>query len=80
MWTKPDVITPATGMNKELTVTFALAYELRDFEVAVERVARGDIDPTVMITDRVDFSDFPMAFEALRQRTHQCKVLLSPGG
>ena len=76
---KPDVITPAMGMNKELTITFALAYELRDFEVAVERVGRGDIDPTVMITDRVDFSDFPVAFEALRQRTHQCKVLLSPG-
>jgi (R,R)-butanediol dehydrogenase/meso-butanediol dehydrogenase/diacetyl reductase len=77
---KPDRITPATAMNKELTMTFALAYDLRDFEVAVDRVARGMIDPTAMITDRVGFADFPTAFEALRQRTHQCKVLLSPAG
>ena len=75
---RPDVITPATAMNKELTLTFALAYDLYDFEVAVDRLARGEIDPTAMITDRVDFNDFPAAFEALRRRTHQCKVLLSP--
>jgi (R,R)-butanediol dehydrogenase/meso-butanediol dehydrogenase/diacetyl reductase len=77
---RPDVITPAMAMNKELTLTFALAYDLHDFEVAVDRVARGLIDPTAMITDRVDFEAFPGAFEALRQRTHQCKVLLSPNG
>ncbi len=76
---RPDQITPAMAMNKELTVTFALAYDLRDFEVTVERVARGALDPTAMITDRVDFGGFPAAFEALRHRTHQCKVLLSPG-
>jgi len=76
---RADVITPATAMNKELTVTFALAYDLFDFEVTVDRLARGLVDPTTMITDRVDFDDFPAAFEALRQRTHQCKVLLSPG-
>jgi (R,R)-butanediol dehydrogenase/meso-butanediol dehydrogenase/diacetyl reductase len=75
---RPDTITPAVGMNKELTVTFSLAYELRDFEVTVERVARGGVDPTVMITDRVDFSRFPEALEGLRHRTHQCKVLLCP--
>jgi (R,R)-butanediol dehydrogenase/meso-butanediol dehydrogenase/diacetyl reductase len=77
---KPDLITPGAAMNKELTVTFALAYDLRDYEVAVDRVARGVIDPTPMITDRVGFDDFPAAFEALRSRTHQCKVLLSPNG
>lgn len=76
---KPDVLTPATAMNKELTITFALAYELYDYEVAVDRVARGVIDPTPMITDRVSFDAFPAAFEALRHRTHQCKVLLTPG-
>jgi (R,R)-butanediol dehydrogenase/meso-butanediol dehydrogenase/diacetyl reductase len=75
---RPDPITPAMGLNKELTVTFALAYDLHDFEVTVERLARGGVDPTVMITDRVGLDGFPAAFEALRHRTHQCKVLLSP--
>lgn len=76
---RPDRITPATGVNKELTVTFALAYDVQDFEVVVDRLARGLVDPTVMITDRVGFDGFPAAFEALRTRTHQCKVLLTPG-
>jgi len=75
---RPDQITPATAMNKELTIPFALAYELYDFEVTVDRLARGGLDPTAMITDRVDFNGFPAAFEALRRRTHQCKVLLTP--
>ena len=76
---RPDQITPSVGMNKELTVTFALAYDLRDYEVTVDALARGAFDATAMITDRVGFSDFPAAFEALRHRTHQCKVLLTPG-
>jgi len=75
---QPDIVTPALAMNKELTVTFALCYDVRDFEVTVDRLSRGVIDPTPMITDRVDFAAFPEAFEALRRRTHQCKVLLSP--
>ena len=75
---KPDLITPAVGINKELTVTFALAYDVSDYAVTVDRLARGQVDPTIMITDRVDFAAFPAAFEALRNRTHQCKVLLSP--
>jgi len=77
---RPDLVTPAAAMNKELNIVFSLAYDLYDFQVAVDRVALGVIDPTAMITDRVDFAGFPAAFEALRQRTHQCKVLLSPGG
>lgn len=77
---KPDRILPSTAMNRELSITFALAYGVRDFEVAVDALARKTFDPTAMITDRVDFEAFPQAFESLRARTHQCKVLLYPGG
>jgi (R,R)-butanediol dehydrogenase/meso-butanediol dehydrogenase/diacetyl reductase len=31
-----------------------------------------------MVTDTVSLADFPAAFEALRSRTHQCKVMLDP--
>jgi threonine dehydrogenase-like Zn-dependent dehydrogenase len=31
-----------------------------------------------MITDTVSFDQFPAAFEALRNRTTQCKVMLDP--
>ncbi|WP_439813819.1 zinc-binding dehydrogenase [Zavarzinia sp. CC-PAN008] len=75
---KPDTINPSTGMNKELTYRFALAYSVREFETAVDAIARGRIDPQVMVTDVVGFDGFPAAFEALRQRSTQCKVLFQP--
>ncbi|MGE4323434.1 MAG: alcohol dehydrogenase catalytic domain-containing protein [Sphingobium sp.] len=75
---RPDQITPAHAMNKELDLIFALAYDLHDFKVSADLVARHRVDPARMITDRVGFDEFPQAFEALRQRTNQCKVLLTP--
>jgi len=77
--TRPDPILGATGLNKELTISWALGYDIGDFRLAVDAAERKLFDPTVMITDRVGYDDFPGAFEALRQRTHQCKVLLTPG-
>lgn len=76
--TKPDTINPSTAMNKELTFRFALAYSVREFETAVDMIARGRIEPDVMVTDVVGFDAFPAAFEALRERTTQCKVLFQP--
>jgi threonine dehydrogenase-like Zn-dependent dehydrogenase len=38
----------------------------------------GAIEPRSMITDRVSLAGLPAAFEALRQRTHQCKVMVDP--
>jgi (R,R)-butanediol dehydrogenase/meso-butanediol dehydrogenase/diacetyl reductase len=31
-----------------------------------------------MVTETVSLAQFPAAFEALRERTHQCKVMLNP--
>ena len=50
-----------------------LAYGRSDFELASDLLARKQIDPTPMITDRI-------GFEALRTRFTQCKVLLAPRG
>jgi len=54
-----DMIRPTAAMNKELVVNFALAYGVRDFEIAVYMLARGAIDPTSLITEEVGSDGFP---------------------
>jgi (R,R)-butanediol dehydrogenase/meso-butanediol dehydrogenase/diacetyl reductase len=73
-----DTFRPLIATNKALRLQFVLAYGRRDFEIATDFLARGRIDPSVMISERVGFEAFPQAFEALRERSTQCKVLLAP--
>lgn len=71
---------PILPTMKELRLQFVLCYSRRDFETALHMIETGRIDPLLLHTDTVDMSRFPDMFEALRQRSSQCKVLLSPGG
>jgi threonine dehydrogenase-like Zn-dependent dehydrogenase len=74
---KPDPITPGRAMAKELTIVGSLGYDIFDYRLVVDKLAKEQIYPEAMITDKVSFEDFPAAVEALRERTYQCKVLLS---
>jgi 2-desacetyl-2-hydroxyethyl bacteriochlorophyllide A dehydrogenase len=72
---QPDAIMPFFGLVKELQIQFAIAYTRDDFETCVAMLAEGRIDVSPMITDVVSLDELPDAFEALRQPSHQCKVL-----
>ncbi|MEI9965644.1 MAG: hypothetical protein WDM92_14210 [Caulobacteraceae bacterium] len=52
-------------------------YELRDFETTLDVLEAGILTPHQMITDEVSLGSLPEAFEALKQRTHQCKVIVN---
>jgi 2-desacetyl-2-hydroxyethyl bacteriochlorophyllide A dehydrogenase len=73
-----DQVTPAYAILKEARVQFALAYGISDFRRVAETLDAGAVEPRELITDTVGFADFPLAFEALRHRTSQCKVMLDP--
>lgn len=75
---RQDTLLPMRGVMKEVNLQFSNAYGVRDFRVAAEMLATSRVDLSDMVTDIVGFDEFPDAFEQLRQRTHQCKVLLSP--
>jgi len=75
---EPDTILPFVAMSKELTVQFVIAYEKRDFELAIAMIDQGRIASDEMITDVVGFDAFSQAFEALKRPTTQCKVMLEP--
>ena len=75
---QPDTFRPLIATNKALRLQFVVAYGRREFELAADLIAREQIDPSQMITDRIGFEAFPDVFEALRTRSSQCKVLLTP--
>ncbi len=75
---QPDTFVPAAAVIKELQLQFVLAYEKSDFQLTLDMMASGRIDPRAMVTDRVSLGAMPEAFEALKQPSDQCKVLVEP--
>ena len=76
---QPDTILPGLAIAKDLRLDFVVAYTKQDFAFTIDMLASERVRSTAMITDRVGFADFPAAFEALKQPSTQCKVLLHPG-
>lgn len=74
----PDTIFPLAGILKEATVHFVLAYEMSDFRYTVAMIDQGRIDPSPMVTDRIDFAGVPAMFDTLATPTTQAKVLIVP--
>jgi len=75
---QPDTTMPVKAITKELTLAYAFMYRRQDFELGIELLDSGRIDPAAMITDTVGFDAFPDAFEALKRPSTQCKLLLQP--
>jgi 2-desacetyl-2-hydroxyethyl bacteriochlorophyllide A dehydrogenase len=72
----PDTIMPLIGIMKELNLQFVLGYTREEFQFTIDMIAAGRIEVGHMITDRIKLDDLPAAFEALRQPSHQCKVMV----
>ncbi|NQV56230.1 MAG: alcohol dehydrogenase catalytic domain-containing protein [Rhodospirillales bacterium] len=74
-----DSFIPASAVVREVRIQPAAFYSLQEFQHAVEPLDRGAVEPRMMITDTVSLTDMPPVFEALRERTTQCKVMVKPG-
>ncbi len=73
---QPDTIFPLAGIAKELNLQFVLGYRPADFDYVIAMLASGRIDGESMITDTIDLDSLPLAFEALRKPSGQCKVMV----
>lgn len=76
--TEPESFVPLTALAKEACLQWALGYEQRDFEVVLDHMASGRLDPAPMVSHVIGFDELPGRFEALRQPTDECKVLIRP--
>jgi 2-desacetyl-2-hydroxyethyl bacteriochlorophyllide A dehydrogenase len=76
--TVPDQFVPAAAVWKEVRIQFAVTYSMQEFEHVANVFDAGHVEPRMMITDRISLDALPDAFEALRSRTTQCKVMVNP--
>ncbi len=73
-----DRLHPLLALTKEISMNFALGHDRSDFAFVIDRLARGAIDASALVTGVVGFDAFPTAFEALRTDKRACKLLLRP--
>jgi 2-desacetyl-2-hydroxyethyl bacteriochlorophyllide A dehydrogenase len=76
--TVPDSFIPAIAVWKEVRLQFAVTYSMAEFAHVADTFDAGHLEPRSMITDRVSLAELPDAFEALRQRSHRCKLMVDP--
>ena len=71
-----DTVAHSVALVKQVRLQYSLAHTLREFERTADMFDEGHPELTALVTDRVSLDAFPAAFEALRHRTTQCKVML----
>ncbi|MDB6156742.1 MAG: alcohol dehydrogenase [Gammaproteobacteria bacterium] len=74
----PDSFVPAIAVWKEVKLQFSMTYSVQEFEHVARVLDSGDVQCRAMITDTVPLAALPETFEALRHRSTQCKVMVSP--
>lgn len=66
-------------MNRSLTIKTGQAHVQRYMGPLLEKIQRGEIDPSVIITHRMRLDDAPQAFATFNRKDDHCmKVVLTP--
>lgn len=74
-----DKMPLGAAMNKGLTFRTGQTHMMRYMRPLLERIERGDIDPSFVITHRVPIDRAPEMYRVFRDKMDQCvKVVLDP--
>jgi threonine dehydrogenase-like Zn-dependent dehydrogenase len=66
-------------MNRALTIKTGQAHVQRYMRPLLERIMKGEIDPSFVITHRLNLSEAPQGFEMFKHKENECvKVVLKP--
>ncbi|HEV2087571.1 MAG TPA: hypothetical protein VGR21_04590, partial [Cryptosporangiaceae bacterium] len=66
-------------MNRSLTIKSGQCHVQRYMRPLLERIERGEIDPTFVITHRMSLADAPRGYEMFKNKDDECvKVVLTP--
>ncbi|WP_455922782.1 zinc-dependent alcohol dehydrogenase [Pseudomonas putida] len=76
--TVADSFMPFRVLSKEVNLVTSAFFDLSEFQAAVDVLEGPNATPLAMVTRTVSLAQLPQAFEGLRQRTHQCKVMVAP--
>jgi threonine dehydrogenase-like Zn-dependent dehydrogenase len=74
-----DKIPFGSVMNRAITIKTGQTHVQRYLQPLLERVQKGEIDPSFVITHRMKLEDAPEAYEMFRDKEDECiKVVLTP--
>ena len=74
-----DTFPMGAVVNRGLTIKSGQTHVQRYFGPLLERIEKGEIDPSFVITHRVALDDAPSAFETFKNKKDQCiKVVMKP--
>jgi (R,R)-butanediol dehydrogenase / meso-butanediol dehydrogenase / diacetyl reductase len=76
--TRPDTFNSFAMLSKEVRLVTSAFFTRGDYEVALDALASGAAEPRALVTGTIGLDQTPDMFEALKSRTHQCKVLIAP--
>jgi (R,R)-butanediol dehydrogenase / meso-butanediol dehydrogenase / diacetyl reductase len=77
--TKPDTLNSFAMLSKEVRLITSAFFTRGEYEAALDVLDAGAAEPRMLVTDTISLADTPERFEALKKRTHDCKVLINPG-
>ncbi|RZI44650.1 glutathione-dependent formaldehyde dehydrogenase [Herbaspirillum sp. HC18] len=74
-----DKVPFGSVMNRSLTIKTGQTHVHRYMQPLLERIQRGEIDPTVVITHRMALDDAPRGYDMFCNKQDECiKVVLTP--
>lgn len=76
--TRPDTFNSFAMLQKEARLVTSAFFTRRDFEDALDALCAGAAEPRMLVTGTVSLAEAPRAFESLKRRTRECKVLIAP--
>ncbi len=76
--TQPDTFNSFAMLSKEIRLITSAFFTRGEYEAALDALDAGAAEPRLLVTDTISLADTPARFEALRTRTHDCKVLIAP--
>ena len=76
-----DKVPLGAAFQKGLTFRMGQTHVMRYMKPLLERIERGDIDPSFIITHRLPLDDAPKGYRLFRDKKNECvKVVLKPHG
>lgn len=74
-----DKIPFGAAMNKGLTMKMGQTHVQRYMKLLLDKIEKGEIDPSFVITHRLKLDDAPEAYKAFRDKEDGCiKVVMTP--
>jgi len=74
---KPEEITVVDAALKHLQLSFTFGYEAEEITWILEALAKGEIDPSPLLSTGVSLNELPAMFETLKQPNSECKVVMT---